>query len=471
MKIRKYMCRLRPFVPTAPTSMAVIRRRFDSARRKRTPSAAISPINGLFFDPLENRLIDYVGGRADLESRLLRAIGDPHQRFAEDKLRLMRGVRMAARFGLEIEPSTLDAIKAMANQITVVSAERIADELKKMLALPERAQALGLFMDLGLARAVLPEIVPLRGLAADPSDKSKSDTWGHILRTLAHLGKDASFPLAFGCLLHELGKSGPNVTVSSHGRADSPEKVSSLLADNICRRLKLSVAERERVAWLIVHQECLRNAENLPLHKLKKILANPGIRELLALHRADALADERPVNHVEYGERMLERWSEDELNPPAFVTGHDVEALGMRPGPGYKELLETVRDAQLDGIIATREEALVLLERALSSQSQIGFDRLNRFAVMCALCHAHRILGGHVRQRHRTPRHAFRVALASALQMRQSHRARYSLLEIDGPHMPTEYRGHGTSTKPDPLKSRPIYNPVRFGQLIAAQPR
>ncbi|HEV8061689.1 MAG TPA: CCA tRNA nucleotidyltransferase [Gemmataceae bacterium] len=329
-------------------------------------------INGLFFDPLENRLIDYVGGRADLEARLLRAIGDPHQRFAEDKLRLMRGVRMAARFGLEIEPATLDAIRTMADQITVVSAERIADELKKMLLLPERARALDLCMDLGLARAVLPELALQPGLAENSWGQSNGDRWEHVLRALACLGKEVSFPLALACLLHEVGKTGMTESASGGDTPDGLEKTASKLAGLVCRRLKLSVAERERVEWLVGHQQILRDAKRLPLHKLKRILAHTGIRELLALHRAEALAEELPTDHVDFCEGLLEQWSEAELNPPALITGHDVEALGLRPGPGYKELLEVVRDAQLDGMVATRDEALALLERAVSGRAKEG---------------------------------------------------------------------------------------------------
>ena len=130
----------------------------------------------------------------------------------------------------------------------------------------------------------------------------------------------------------------------------------------------MAVAERERVEWLVAHQRFLRDAKRLPLHQLKRILAHPGIRELLALHRTDALADGLPTDHVDFCEGLLEQWSEAELNPPSLITGHDVEALGLRPGPSYKELLEVVRDAQLDGIVATREEALALLERAASSK-------------------------------------------------------------------------------------------------------
>ena len=282
-------------------------------------------INGLFFDPLENRLIDFVGGQADLEARILRAIGDPTQRFCEDKLRLLRGVRLSARFGLAIESGTFEAIRAMASQITVVSAERIADELRKMLLLPKRAEAMSLLMDLGLARVVLPEILPLRGLPLNSATEAAGDCWDHTLRALAQLGSHASFTLAFACLLHGVGKQ----------------------VDQICRRLKLSVADRETVDWLVDRQQILCDAQSMPVSKLKRILASPHIRDLLALHRALALADGQATDHVENCEQLLAEWSEAELNPPVLVTGHDLEGMGLRPGPVFKELLELVRDAPI----------------------------------------------------------------------------------------------------------------------------
>jgi poly(A) polymerase len=304
-------------------------------------------INGLFFDPLENRLIDFVGGQADLEARLLRAIGDPRQRFSEDKLRLLRGIRISARFGFEIEPGTLDAIRAMADQIAVVSAERITDELRKMLLLPKRAHAMSLLMDLGLARAVLPETVPLRSLPVNSASKAAEDSWEHTLRALANLGNDASFTLAFACLLHGVGKQ----------------------VDQICRRLKLSVADRETVAWLVDRRRILCDARSMPVSKLKRILASAGVGELLALHRAIALAEGQQTNHVEYCEQLLAEWSEAELNPPALVTGHDLEGMGLQPGPVFKELLELVRDAQLEGVISTREGATALLLREVARRA------------------------------------------------------------------------------------------------------
>ncbi len=307
-------------------------------------------INGLFYDPLQDEVIDFVGGRADLEARVLRAIGNPHERFREDKLRLMRGVRMAARFGLSIEPVTLAAMHAMAEQINVVSAERIADELKKMLALPGRAIAMDLLMDVGLIKAVLPELVAERTSA----DDSNGVAWQRALRILGSLPAQSSFPLGLACLL--LVAFSPGIQAKS-----GKEKQAAAHAGQICRRLKLSVADRERVEWLVANQHRLCEATSLRASALKRMLCQPGIRELLELHRAEAVAENKSPDQVQFCESKLAEWGEAELNPPMLVTGNDIEALGLRPGPEFKRLLDRVRDAQLDGIVKTREASLELL--------------------------------------------------------------------------------------------------------------
>jgi poly(A) polymerase len=317
-------------------------------------------INGLFFDPLQGKLIDYVGGQADLEARVLRAIGDPAQRFAEDKLRMMRGVRLAARFELTIELATLESMRSMADQVTVVSAERIADELKKMLALPRRVRAMKLFMELELADTVIPELAELRGWPDDPAGEYGSASWEHVLRALGHLEEPVTFPLAFACLLHPLQHPDRVADPATPKKRDGNQ--AGFQVGQICRRLKLSVAERERVEWLVANHRSLRDAKEMPKSKLKRLLAAPGIVELLALHRADALADGMSADHVDYCRHLLDRWSRIEIDPPVLATGHDLEALGMPPGPDYKPLLDTVRDAQLNGVLDTREDALAFLK-------------------------------------------------------------------------------------------------------------
>jgi poly(A) polymerase len=322
-------------------------------------------INGMFFEPLGNRLIDYVGGRRDLEARVLRAIGDPALRFAEDKLRLLRAVRIATRFDLQIEPATEAAIKLMAAEISVVSEERIADELRKLLPCPQRARGINLLYDVGLAYAILPEIVPMKGLPQGLPGAATGDLWDHVMKVLELLEPQVSFPLALAALLHDVGK--PRVVGRTPERYTFyyHEHVGRRMASEICHRLKLANAERERIEWLVVKHQVLCDARQMRTSKLKTILAHPGIHELVALHRADALAWGRSIEHVQYCEFLLNGWTREELNPPPLITGDDLKKHGLEPGPLYKVLLDAVREAQLDGTISSAKEALEMIDRML----------------------------------------------------------------------------------------------------------
>ncbi|MCS6976551.1 MAG: CCA tRNA nucleotidyltransferase [Gemmatales bacterium] len=311
----------------------------DASRRDFT-------INGLFYDPIAAQVIDYVGGRKDLDERVLRAIGNPWERFAEDKLRMLRAIRFAARFDLTIEPNTFQAIREMAQQITVVSAERIAEELRRMLTDSHRARAIQLMWDSGLVHAILPELVPFK----EAPWGSTGNVWDHVVRVLDRL-RDPSFPLAFAALLHHLD-----------GEA----------ANSICRRLKLSNDERERIVWLIENHDYLCNAPRMRISQLKTVFAHPGIRELLDLHRADAEADGRSTEHVAFCERLLEQWSEAEINPPPLLSGSDLIRMGLKPGPLFRTLLERVREAQLEGEVKNADEARQLVQRLLSSEGLSG---------------------------------------------------------------------------------------------------
>jgi poly(A) polymerase len=357
-----------------PVEVVFSSAREDALRRDFT-------INGMFYDPLGDQVIDYVGGRMDLEARLLRAIGDPVQRFDEDKLRMLRAVRLASRFDFAIEPGTAAATQAHAPSIAVVSAERIADELRKLLVDPHRSRGMRLFVDLGLAAVLMPELLPMRGLPqglphpdgptlpppglpGTDSDEG-TDLWGHVLRVLDLLGPAPSFPLALAALLHDVGKPRTVGRTPDRYTFHGHEHVGRRMAEVICLRLKLSNEERERVEWLVDKHQLLADARKMRSSKLKPLLAHPGIRELLALHRADALASEKSTDHVEYCEQLLAEWTDDDLTPAPLVTGHDLARLGLEPGPLFKKLLDAVREAQLDGTSRTPAEALALVERLL----------------------------------------------------------------------------------------------------------
>ncbi len=341
-----------------PDAVTFASAREDALRRDFT-------INGMFFDPVVNEVIDYVGGQADLQARVLRAIGDPAARFAEDKLRLLRAVRFAARFELSLEPATAAAIRTMAPEITVVSAERIADELRRLLVDRHRARAVRLMDEIGLVAPVLPELLEMKGLPQGPPQSPTGDLWEHVLRVLDLLGPEPSFPLAFAALLHDVGKRRTVGRTPDRYTFYAHEDVGCRMASEIGRRLKFSNAERTRIEWLVQKHQYLSDAPRMRLAKLKPILIHPGIRDLLALHRADAIASGRGTEHVEFCERLLRELPPSELNPPPLLSGDDLKAAGLKPGPAFKELLDAVREAQLEGTVKTKEEALELVRRLL----------------------------------------------------------------------------------------------------------
>lgn len=324
-------------------------------------------INGMFMDPLEDEVIDYVGGRADLDSRVLRAIGEPAARFDEDRLRLIRAVRFAARFDLRIEPKTLAAIKAMAGQVVSVSPERINQELRRMLQHRSRAKAMEMTMELGLIPAILPEVAATRGILLTAPGRSDGDLWDHVLRVLDLLPDEPSFTLAFAALIHEVGATDGESPNQDEDEDEDRGRIGGIRADEMCRRLRFSNAERERVVWLVTHHRSLERARELRESTLKRILASDGIDELLALHRADALAKTGKADHVEYCEHYLRDQPAGPINPPPLLTGDDLKRHGLKPGARFGVLLERLREAQLERRVNEKQEALEWLDRELAS--------------------------------------------------------------------------------------------------------
>jgi tRNA nucleotidyltransferase/poly(A) polymerase len=283
-------------------------------------------INGMFYDPLRDKVIDFVGGRDDLQRRILRAIGDPHQRFAEDRLRLLRAVRLAARFECTIEPATWQAIRQRADTLGQgVSAERIQDELRKMVADPHRVQAFRLLQESGLAAVILPE-------------------WDAATLPLLERLAQPSFALALAALLHPLGAA---------------------VARQIGLRLRLSNEDRERLGWLVTHADTLQVADKLRNAHLKILMNHPGAEELLEFTRAQGF-----VRQAQFAQAQRSVWQrEGSLNPPPLLTGKDLLALGLQSGPLFKQLLSEIREAQLEGEIHTREEALARVQERLRLSS------------------------------------------------------------------------------------------------------
>ena len=294
--------------------------REDAARRDFT-------INGMFFDPVEGKVIDYVAGQEDLQDRLIRAIGSPRMRFGEDKLRMLRAVRFAAVFGFAIDAETAAAVREMAGQITVVSPERIAMEMRRVLTEPGRVQGLRLLVELGLAAAVMPEIVP-----RDEASQARTE---HALGVLGRL-QDPSFPLALAALL--------------------AQQAGAATVREVGLRWKLSNQETDEAAWLVVHRDALAGARAMRWSKLQPVLAHPWAEPLVALHEA---ASPQGPDEAAYCRELLAQ-PREKLNPPPLLTGDDLRVHGLQPGRKFKTILQAVRDAQLDGEIRTQEEAIKL---------------------------------------------------------------------------------------------------------------
>jgi tRNA nucleotidyltransferase/poly(A) polymerase len=297
-------------------------------------------INGILYDPLEDRVLDYVGGQRDLQAGVVRAIGDPRQRFTEDKLRLLRAVRFASRLGFHLEEHTRAAVEEMAEQIIVVAAERIAQEMRAMLTHVNRHQALRLAEDSGLLRVILPEVSPAA------QGESAVATWEQTLRVLEILSS-TSFTLAMAALL------------CSAGARDADE--SARLAEQACRRWRLSNDEIARITWLVEHQRNLVRAQDEKWSKIQPLLIHEGAEELIELHEAAARAGGESTQSQDFCRRQRCLPAE-QLNPPPLLTGDDLLAQGLPQGRIYQVILNRVREAQLDGEIATREDALRLAQ-------------------------------------------------------------------------------------------------------------
>jgi poly(A) polymerase len=362
-----------------PDSVAFSTPEEDAQRRDFT-------INGMFYDPIADQVIDFVGGMEDLRAKVIRAIGQPRARFAEDKLRMLRGVRFSAIYDFKLDAETAAAIQEMAPQITAVSAERIAQEMRLMLIHWSRARSCELLREVGLLEVVVPEVLPLVGMPLTVEPPSGPTWWDHTLRVLDRLSEPA-FPLALATLLHEVGrvaretkdepasKGGksnggkPRLNRSTHssgaGDAGVPLDVpGARVAAEICRRWKLSCKEEELVCWLVKHHRALDQARELPWSKLQRMLVTPGSEELIGLHRARALADSKETAEADFCEQKLQLPPE-ELNPAPVLNGDDLTRHGVPPGPRYKQLLDQVRDAQLDGTVRSQEEAFALVDRLL----------------------------------------------------------------------------------------------------------
>jgi len=313
-------------------------------------------INGLFMDPEDGRIVDYVGGRDDLKKRVIRAIGDPVARFGEDRLRMLRAIRFATRFDYCIEVHTREAILESAAHICEVSWERIRDELVRMLTGPRAGRALDMLDDLDLLPEILPEIRAMKGVAQPEAFHPEGDVFEHT-KIMLDLMKDPSPRLAMGVLLHDVGKPGTyeeadRIRFSEHDTAGSE------IAGRICRRLRFSTADTEAIVSLVSHHMRFMNVRRMKQSTLKRFLRMEGFEEHLELHRLDCLGSHGGLENYEFALTKMREFGDEEVRPSRLITGHDLIDLGYERGPRFTEILSAVEEEQLEGRLSGREEAL-----------------------------------------------------------------------------------------------------------------
>lgn len=317
-------------------------------------------INALLLDVRTGEVRDFTGGRADLEARLIRAIGDPEQRFREDHLRLLRAVRFAARLEFEIEAQTFAAIRRSAQLIRTVSAERVRDELIRILTEGGARRGFELLDASGLLNEILPEVAAMKGVEQPPEYHPEGDVWTHTLMMLEGL-ENATPTLAMGVLLHDVGKP-PTFRVAERIRFDGHVEAGVRLAHGILTRLRFSHEQTEQIEALVAQHMKFKDVTQMRESTLKRFLRLAAFEEHLELHRLDCMSSNRRLENYELVRKKREELGAEQLRPPPLLTGRDLIAEGYAPGPAFKDMLSAAEDAQLEGLITTREEALALVQ-------------------------------------------------------------------------------------------------------------
>ena len=332
-------------------------------------------INGMLLDPAaiidspsvdDSAVLDFVGGRRDLEARIIRTIGSPFLRFTEDKLRMLRGIRFAARLNFAMDPDTLAAIQRLAPEIAQVSCERIREELTRMLTEGHARRAIELLDASGLLAQVIPEISRMKGVEQPPEYHPEGDVFVHTLLLLGHLPRGASPTLAWGMLLHDVGKPAtfqppnplrPGDRIRFNGHVD----VGVRIAEEILRRLRFSSDDTGQIVALVRHHMQFGDVMKMKQSTLKRFLRLDKFDEHLALHRADCLSSHADLSLYDFAKSAYETTEAHVVRPPLFVTGRDLIAVGYKPGPRFKAMLEAAEDAQLEGRVASTTEGMRLL--------------------------------------------------------------------------------------------------------------
>jgi poly(A) polymerase len=328
-------------------------------------------INGLFYDPVAERLIDYVGGEADLRAKILRAIGDPADRFGEDHLRLLRAIRFATRLNFKIEPATWEAIRAAAKSIRAVSAERIRDELNLIFTTHKPELGLDLLDRSGLLAEVLPDVAAMHGVEQPPQFHPEGDVYEHVRLMLTKI-KEPNLELALGVLMHDVAKR-VTASVDENGRIrhSGHESVGAEMSDRILSELRYDNKTIQTVHELVEHHMQFKDVPHMRPATLKRMMARPHFPLELELHRIDCSSSHGDLKYYEFLKHQLETMKPDEIDPPSLVTGHDLRAMGIPPGRAMGLMLEAIRVAQLEGTVETRDSALALAKKMASEPTAL----------------------------------------------------------------------------------------------------
>lgn len=313
-------------------------------------------INGLFFDPLKQQMIDYVGGKRDIEAKLIKTIGEPEERFEEDHLRMLRAIRFAANLSFKIEPKTWDAIKRLRNKIHSVSQERIRDELVKMLTRANTGLGLQLLSDSGLLAEILPEIEAMKGVQQPPEYHPEGDVFIHTKMLLDQLDHP-SVVLAFGALLHDVGK--PNTYSDEGGKIHfyNHPHVGVQIAEKLLTRLRFSNRETADILSCIENHMKFASVKEMRVGKLKQFVARENFETELTLHKIDCLASHGKLDLYHFLQEKVDEFKKEELKPKPILNGHDLLGIGIQAGPIMKEILEEAYSLQLEGKIKSKSDA------------------------------------------------------------------------------------------------------------------
>jgi poly(A) polymerase len=329
----------------------------DAARRDFT-------INGMFFDPLANEVIDFVGGRVDLEAKLVRAIGDPAQRFGEDRLRMLRAIRFATVLNYKIDNQTWDALVANAVTINQISAERIREELVRIFLSPNRVRGWDLLDESGLLRAILPEIEPMKGCLQPEQFHPEGDVFTHTRLMLKLLPAEVSVPLVFSVILHDIAKpKTAQVDETGRIRFNAHDRIGAEMTEQIMERLRFSRAEIDATAEMVRQHMVFKDVPKMRVAKLKRFMARPTFAEELELHRVDCASSHQMLENYDFLVGKGEEFANEPIIPPPLVRGDDLIALGLKPGPKFGEILEAVETRQLEGTLRDRDEALAWVKK------------------------------------------------------------------------------------------------------------